>query len=198
MKVQFRKVELLDIFLATLVLSFAFTMALTANYTYRVSINFFLFYFGISLVAVLTGFVGHEMLHKFAAFRYDYYAEFRRWNIGLLIAFLTGFFGIVFAAPGATNIYGYVDKNTNGKIAASGPVYNLVVGILLLYFANFFSGLVSSVLQFVAIINIWLSFFNLLPIPPLDGWKVFRWNFVLYIILLLISGFLTIKYVFAL
>lgn len=197
MKAQFRRAEIYDIAIATLVLSFAFTMAITfSNYGYRVSLPFFLFYFLISTIAVVTGFVGHEMLHKFTAFRYNYYAEFRRWNLGLLIAFVTGFLGIVFAAPGATNIYGYVDRDTNGKIAASGPVYNLVLGVSFIFIGLHSSGIVSSISMFVGIINVWLSFFNLLPIPPLDGSKVLRWNIPVYIILLVISGYLTFRYVF--
>ena len=195
MKVRFRKEEIYDIIIATIILSFAFTLAF---FGLKVSPFSFLIYFLISLVAVLTGFVGHEMLHKFTAFRYDYYAEFRRWNIGLVIALITSFFGIVFAAPGATNIYGYVDRDTNGKIAASGPVYNLVLGIFFIILAYIISGIGSQIAQFIGMINIWLSFFNLWPIPPLDGSKVLRWNFPIYLVLIMISGYLTIKYVFML
>ncbi len=188
----FRKEEIVDIIMATLVLSFAFTIAF---FSLRITMMQFIFYYSISLLAVLTGFVGHEMLHKYAAFRYNYYAEFRRWNIGLLIAFITSFFGIVFAAPGATNIYGYLDRRTNGKIAASGPAYNLILGIffILLYYINI---PFASIFLFVGTINIWLSFFNLWPIPPLDGSKVIGWSITAYIIMLIVSGFLTLKFIF--
>ncbi|MGC8619935.1 MAG: site-2 protease family protein [Thermoplasmata archaeon] len=195
MKVRFRREEIFDIIIATIILSIAFTLAF---FGLRVSPLSFTIYFLISLLAVLTGFVGHEMLHKFTAFKYDYYAEFKRWNLGLLIALVTSFFGIVFAAPGATNIYGYVDKNTNGKIAASGPVYNLILGIFFISISYILQGIGSQIAQFIGMINIWLSFFNLWPIPPLDGSKVFRWNLPIYIILLLISGYLTVRYVFML
>jgi Zn-dependent protease len=30
-------------------------------------------------------------------------------------------------------------------------------------------------------VNIWLGLFNLLPIPPLDGSKIFAWNFIVWI-----------------
>lgn len=188
----FRKKEILDIIVATIVLSLAFTFAF---FSFNKTPLQFLFLYSISLVAVLTGFVGHEMLHKYAAFRYNYFAEFKRWDIGLLLALITSIFGIVFAAPGATNIYGFLDRKTNGKIAASGPLYNLILGIffILLYYAGLpFSG----IFLFIGTINIWLSFFNLLPIPPLDGSKVIGWNIPFYIIMLLVSGFFTLKFIF--
>lgn len=190
----FRKVEIEDIILATLVLSLAFEIAFFGiNHQYLE----FIFLYGVSLLAVLTGFVGHEMLHKYAAFRYNYFAEFRKWNLGLLIAFLTSFFGLVFAAPGATNIYGFLDKKTNGKIAVSGPAYNLILGVF--FISLYYLKLpFSDIFHFVGTINIWLSFFNLWPIPPLDGSKVVFWNITVYLILLILSGFLTLKFIFGL
>src|SRR3989304_1962058 len=46
-------------------------------------------------VAVLTGFLLHELMHKVVAQRYGAWAEFRSNRMGLLFAVVTGFFGIV-------------------------------------------------------------------------------------------------------
>ncbi|MDO5826532.1 MAG: site-2 protease family protein, partial [Methanosphaera sp.] len=40
-------------------------------------------------------------------------------------------------------------------------------------------------------VNSFLALFNLLPIPPLDGSKVIRWNLPLWLITIVISGILT-------
>ncbi|MGC8496714.1 MAG: site-2 protease family protein [Thermoplasmata archaeon] len=191
MKIIFTKKEVRDIIIATLVLTIAFKFAF--NGIYNANAFVFMIYLLISFLAVVTGFVGHEMMHKATAFRYNYYAEFIKWNTGLLIAFFTSLFGIVFAAPGATTIYGYVDKDTNGKISAAGPIYNIFVGILFLLVS-----LVSFLhfLIFVAVINFWLGFFNLLPIPPLDGSKIYKWNLPLYIILMGASLILVLQFIF--
>ncbi len=190
----FRRVEIEDIIIATLVLGFSFEVA---YFGFKNNLINFIYFYGLSILAVLTAFVGHEMSHKFAAIRHNYFAEFRRWNLGLLIVFITSFFGFVFATPGATNVYGYLDRNTNGKVAASGPLYNIILGSIFIsfYYLGFpFSG----IFLFMGAVNVWLAFFNLWPIPPLDGSKVITWNIPVYIILLATSGFLTLKFIFGL
>ncbi len=191
MKIIFTKKEVRDIIIATLALTIAFKFAFSGIYNANASL--FIIYLLLSFLAVVTGFVGHEMMHKITAFRYNYYAEFIKWNTGLFLAIVTSLVGIVLAAPGATTIYGYVDKDNNGKISAAGPVYNIIVGILflLLSLIGFLHFLI-----FVAIINFWLGFFNLLPIPPLDGSKIYKWNLPLYIILFVVSLILVLKFIF--
>src|SRR5947207_4556305 len=68
-------------------------------------------------VATATGFIIHEMGHKFVAIRRGYVAHFRLWMWGLLLTLFVVVFsggGIVFGAPGAVYIaaaamaaYGY-------------------------------------------------------------------------------------------
>ncbi len=58
-----------------------------------------------TFIAVLTGFLGHELMHREVARRLGYIAYFRAWWIGLLLALvtaLTRFF--IIATPGATVI----------------------------------------------------------------------------------------------
>ncbi|MEM0073180.1 MAG: site-2 protease family protein, partial [Thermoplasmatales archaeon] len=65
-----------------------------------------------------------------------------------------------------------------GKIAIAGPSANLVIGVILLpvlLFAHLGS-LARVDIYYLTYINIWLGFFNLIPIPPLDGSKVFAWD----------------------
>ncbi|MBU4220317.1 MAG: hypothetical protein KKA10_01630, partial [Euryarchaeota archaeon] len=69
-----------------------------------------------------TGFILHELAHKFTAQRYGYVADYEASPMGLFLAIgLKMFTGIVFAAPGAVMIrgkyapYGYYDPIQTGK-----------------------------------------------------------------------------------
>ncbi len=62
----------------------------------------------------------------------------------------------------------------NLLVALSGPVMNILIAVILAGIARFFpiNSLAVSILGAIIFINILLAFFNLLPIPPLDGSKV--------------------------
>jgi len=63
------------------------------------------------------------------------------------------------------------------KVALAGPVANLLIAIffgLFLRFSHLFIPETMAVLfSFIVFINILLAVFNLLPLPPLDGSKIF-------------------------
>lgn len=131
----------------------------------------------ISLTAVGPGFVLHEMSHKFAARRYGYWAEFRMWPLGLVLALVTSILGVIFAAPGATYISGQgITVEQNGKISVSGPLTNVVVALVFSPIFILGSGFWGWLGYFGVFINVWLALFNMLPIMPLDGAKVFAWS----------------------
>ena len=62
------------------------------------------------------------------------------------------------------------------KVALAGPASNLLVLIVLGIFARLGVGYLDptfiGLLGFIAMLNISLAFFNLIPIPPLDGSKI--------------------------
>ncbi len=141
-----------------------------------------------------TGFILHELAHKFTARRYGYVADYEASPTGLFLAlalsFITGG-GFVFAAPGAVVIrgknapYGYDDSVQIGKelayISVSGAVVNLMLGILFLTVSFFIiDPLASNVLWWAAFINVFLAGFNMIPFGPLDGAKVWRYNPILW------------------
>jgi Zn-dependent protease len=134
--------------------------------------------FAISLATVGSGFVLHELSHKFTAQRYGYWAEFRMWPMGVILALLTSLFGFIFAAPGATYISGSnISESENGKISLAGPITNVLVASIFLPVWFFAQDFFFTFLGFEGVfINIFLALFNLLPIMPLDGAKVFRWG----------------------
>jgi len=134
-----------------------------------------------SFVAVLTGFLMHEIAHKVVAVRYGLWAEFRADTRGLLLAFVTAIFGFVIAAPGAVMIAGPVNLRQNGRISAAGPLTNMAFGgsFLAILFAFwpvlYFTPWFILVYQ-IAIVNIILGTFNMIPVPPLDGSKIWWWK----------------------
>ena len=100
--------ERFDLFIAWLGITIAFTLAIVlSSFNGKIDPLFFLYIFGISCLTVGIGFVLHEMAHKFTAMKYGYYAEFRKDNVMLLMSVvLAALVHVVFAAPGATVIYG--------------------------------------------------------------------------------------------
>lgn len=93
-------------------------------------------------------------------------------TIGLpLILFLTGA-GIIFGAAKPVPIDPFNFREPKKDIALTalaGPATNLLMAVLLALLFRLFP---SSVLSTGVILNIGLALFNLIPIPPLDGFKV--------------------------
>jgi Zn-dependent protease len=145
---------------------------------------------GLSFLAVITGFLLHEIGHKIVAQRYGCWAEFRAWPFGLLMAVFSAFIGFLFAAPGAVYIRGPLTKEENGKVSASGPLMNIAVATFLLP-VWIFIPLINEVELLISMIlwlNLFIGGFNMIPIPPLDGSKIIRWNPGVWILLLMIIG----------
>ena len=146
-------------------------------------------------IATATGFIIHEMGHKYVAIRRGYVAHFRLWMQGLLLTLFVVVFsggGIVFGAPGAVYIapaaaayYGYDSasrprdpEQENMVISAAGPGINLAfaVAFLALVLATLSGSFLWTIAQFGFALNVGLGSFNMLPVPPLDGSKIFRKN----------------------
>jgi len=142
-------------------------------------------------VAVLTGFLLHELAHKVVAVRYGCWAEFRSDLRGLLMGLVTAVMGFVFAAPGAVFIAGAVTPARNGKISLAGPLTNFVVGVAAfagaraveaqLPLVGSLTEVILLVLVQMAYVNLLLGIFNMIPLHPLDGSKVWAWNKGAYI-----------------
>ena len=163
-------------------MSFAFYLAFSGANLLNATLEDILFALTVPLLVVGSSFVLHELLHKFTAQRFGFWSEFRAnyltLGLSILFAYVTH---IVFAAPGATMIYGpNITKRQNGIISAAGPLLNLGLGGLYLLLTPL-GGLLSYVGLYGFVINIWLSAFNLLPIGPLDGRKVLDWGVLQYI-----------------
>jgi len=186
--VHFSRKELTQLAVAVLALSAAFTILYVRvdSRAFAASPGLFLaIFFPASLLAVGTGVGLHEVMHKVVAQRYGHWAEFRYNPQGLVFAIiLAAAVGFLYGAPGATWITGAVTREQNGRISAAGPATNIAIAAVLTVLflvleprASAFGGaiLVFYLLQ-VAYVNAFLAGFNMLPIMPLDGAKVWAWN----------------------
>ena len=174
---KFSSEEIKNILLALAVLTVAFTIILHDWFSPLLFLDF-----GVAVVAALTGFLFHELMHKYYAQKFGAWAEFRSSKFGLLMAFITSLFGFLLAAPGAVYISGNLDSKENGIVSIAGPLTNSAFSILFLLLAFVFSfNLVAfETLAYISFLDAWLGLFNMIPVPPLDGYKVLRWNTVNY------------------
>ncbi len=184
---KFSRGEIIQIIIAMGVLTLAFSFAL-APYPPISNIGSVISNIPLSFLAIATAFVCHEIAHKYVGQKFGYWSEFRMFPQGLLLALFLGVvLGVVFAAPGAVQIFGNPNREESGKMAAAGPSTNLAIsGISSLLWLSF-TGYIGYLFFFIAYINAFLAFFNLLPFGPLDGMKIFRWKKEVWIILIIIS-----------
>lgn len=92
----------------------------------------------------------------------------------LLMYFTLGFMW-GYAKPIPINPYNFKNyKRDTGLTALAGPLANILIGIVFALFYHLSAGtyIVEPDLRNVIFLNFLLAFFNLIPIPPLDGSKV--------------------------
>lgn len=185
--------EIRDIIIADAVLIVAFSLTIAGGIPAfqggMGGLSTFLYYLPIAAIGVSLSFILHEMMHKFFAIRYGAYAEFRTSLMGLAITLATGAFGFLLGIPGATYIYtnSFTDKQ-NGIVSLVGPLTNFIVfGAflgLLVVFNPATNSFAYNAISFTLFISIFLAFFNMLPIFPLDGSKVLKWNKPIYAVVM--------------
>ena len=136
----------------------------------------------LAFAAVMTGFLLHELAHKWMAQQYGCWAEYRGNKNGLYFALAMSAFGFLLAAPGAVMVSGRITDRQNGIIAAVGPLTNIAIAIVALPIYIFTAGLdwpislLGELARFIIVINLILGGFNMIPIQPLDGSKVIMWS----------------------
>ncbi len=143
------------------------------------------------LLVVGTGFVSHELAHKFTAQKYGYWSEFRLWPWGLAMALLSSVFTLgsfIFAAPGATyvvpryNAYEWPEvseRKRTGVISLAGPLSNVIWAVVFFLLSRL-SGLPSLIGTVGFQVNLWLAAFNMIPLGGLDGRKIMSWSITVW------------------
>jgi len=132
-----------------------------------------------AIVAVAPAIVLHELMHKFVGLAFGvpstFYASYGWLALGILLK--------LFGSPLLFFVPGYVSHPiapplTSSIIAVAGPLTNLIIwGICAYLIKNYkkynFSETTLMVLGFSRKINLFLFIFNMLPIPPFDGFQFF-------------------------
>ena len=182
---RFTKVEVRDLIISSLVIAFLFSF-----------INLSIESYIISFLLVAPTFVLHELAHKYMAEKKGCIARYVIWPTGVIASIIFSFltFGrVVFAAVGAVTIssivpsrvgykYVHLGKEDVGKIAVAGPLTNFGLAIIGYIFSP-----ISPLFGLFGEINAVIGLFNLIPFPPLDGIKVFGWDWIVWT-LMIISG----------
>ncbi len=151
--------------------------------------------FILTLLIVTAAMTIHEITHRVVALWLGYRSQYKAWMLGLVIGLVVAFISNgywPFIAPGAliithmkTHRLGKFWYDLNYKdlswIAMSGSIALVLVAILMksMYLATgleFFQKAVS--------INIWIALFHMLPIPPVNGSRVFFGTRFIYVFLL--------------
>jgi len=157
----------------------------------------------IPIITAATAIVPHEIAHRQSARNYGcgsrFILSFKGFIATLLINLLSGItgFGFLIFVSGYTGIFcrfGLMSKDVEGKTAFAGPATNLVIAIislLLFYTLPITNIYIAYLLIELFEFNSYVAFFNLIPIPPLDGQKVMKWNVGIWGVALIFALILT-------
>ena len=142
--------------------------------------------FVIQVVGIFAAaFLLHELAHKFTAQRFGYWSEFRLNTMGLFITLISILSPLKIIAPGAVVIAGQLNIRNYGKISLAGPLTNITLAVFFFLLGEFS----SSAIYWVGIyINSILALFNLIPFGLFDGAKIFRWDWKIWLSVVIIAG----------
>ncbi len=191
---EFSKREKFDLLMSTTIISFLSILYLI------LSGRGWIGQFIISFVAVGLSILARVAVQKRIGKKYDINVEYKIDHNLIFIAVLIGLLtngAITFSAIGYTILstlfserighkYKNISYEESGKIALSGIITHLILALssLVLYPINrpFFNEILKA--------NTFMAIFNLIPIPPIDGHKIFWWSRLVWVTIFIISLFM--------
>lgn len=174
--------EIIDLIVVTIALGYIFSAYIRRPRTelelaypqFGLSWSDFKFAMIITAPAVII----HELAHKFVAIALGLTATFKAWYAGLGIGVFLRIINspLIILAPGYVVIPPSTSELATFITAISGPLSNLLIFFIASYLLNTLKKMTRTLaitLYMTKQINFFLFIFNMLPIPPLDGSKVF-------------------------
>ena len=130
----------------------------------------------LGILIAAPGIILHELAHKFTALAFGLQASYQIWPTGLLIGVVLKILntGFILLAPGYVTILG-ASSIQSSITAFAGPAMNLMLWLgpyLILRYNKKLTKKTALILLITEKINMWLFIFNMIPLPPLDGFKV--------------------------
>lgn len=140
--------------------------------------NIFPLFFAIVFHEISHGLVAYSLGDDTAknAGRFKLHTHFDLWGsflIPLGLYLMHSPFLIGYAKPVPVDPRKFKDPITDmALVAIAGPLYNLLIAIICAFGLQNSDGFVFRMLLSFTMINFGLFFFNLIPIPPLDGSRI--------------------------
>lgn len=194
--------EVRDIIISAVVLGVAFTIAFLGGperFLFILQPSFILYFIPTTLLALLS-IVAKEVSQKNAARALESHAFYDIWTPGIILSILSSFLGFVIAAVGGIKVateyterYGRWTINLTPKqmgiIATLGPIVYMGISLGFVMLSPLSPTIASgkNVFLLAANMNITLALFSMIPIDPLDGEKILRWNFLIWFFLILMG-----------
>ena len=140
----------------------------------KLQLNDFLF----ALLVSAPGVVLHELGHKFVAMTFGLTAEFFVfwWGLGIAVFLKLISSPFILLAPGYVGISVISSPSQSFFVSFAGPAVNLLLFLIAAWLLNNVGKLTRKQATFLYLtkkINLFLFVFNMIPLPPLDGSKVF-------------------------
>ena len=140
-----------------------------------------------ALAAIMTvSFFTHEIAHKVTAQKRGLWSEFRLTTMGAIITIFSMILPFKLISPGAVMISGPVTLDDLGKTSIAGPISNIILSTVFLG-AVFVPSPYAWIFVIGAFLNAYIAAFNLIPFGILDGYKIFKWNKKIWVLLFAIA-----------
>mgnify|MGYP001569827411 CR=1 FL=1 len=198
---RFTHYELRGLVIATLAIAFIISFKEWGTAAFDFSVGIYNLFNSILIVALSI--LVHDAGQRLWGLAIGYRVEFRMWTFGLIIALIVAFVSngsLWLIVPSGFLLHhlaghrlGWFRYGINyfgqAMVALAGPLFTLMLVIFLKVMGAFFP---SALMHKAIVFNVVYAITSLLPIPPLDGSKIYFGSRMLYAFALPAIAFSTI------